>query len=181
MSGSRISEIVGGNVIQSDRDLYTEDLVIQKMIYFVSLFSDDVKEYLNRQRSKEGLLQIPSNETSIDYNELQLDNLDDELVSVLLDMLENFDMFRLCLVICNKYNLKNQISRYLTSTCYKYSNLKYLDMNKILKMNDSNFRMNQKQVNVLANEAIHNLLKLIDPVLIKQQRTEDITKDSKLL
>ena len=124
---------------------------------------------------------MESEEVSVDYFELQLDDIDDEMVSIILDMLEHFDMFRLCLVLCNRYNLKHHISRYLTSTCYKYSNLKFLDMHKILKINDPVFRNNQKQVNVLANEAIHNILNLIDPTMIRQQCTEDLDKDSKLL
>jgi hypothetical protein len=100
MSNSRVSEIRGGNLLESEvRDVYIEDIVMQKIIYFISLFSEDVKEYLGRQRSKEGLLQNDSQETVIDYFDLELDNIDDELIKLILDVLEHFDMFRLCLII----------------------------------------------------------------------------------
>jgi hypothetical protein len=100
MSNSRVSEIRGGNLLESEvRDVYIEDIVMQKIIYFISLFSEDVKEYLGRQRSKEDLLQNDNKETAIDYFDLELDNIDDELIKLILDVLEHFDMFRLCLII----------------------------------------------------------------------------------
>lgn len=181
VSGSRVSQIRGVNELQSSRDLHQEDLAIQKVIYYISLFSDDVKEILGRLRSNEGLINIHEQNVSVDYSELQLDNIDDEMASIILDMLEHFDMFRLCFVLCNRYNLKNHISRYLTSSCYKYSNLKLIDMNKIMKINDPIFRSNQLQVNTLSNEAIHNILNLVDPTVLSQQCTEDLDENSKLL
>lgn len=181
VSSSRVSQIKGGNIIQSDRDLYVEDIAMQKIIYYISLFSEDVKKYMNTLRSKDSLLQHDNEDRKIDFFELELDNVDDELVRIILDVLEHFDMFRLCLIICNRYNMKEYTSRYLTSICFKYSNLKLLDTNKVLKINDENFRLNQLQVNVLANEAIHGMLKLIDCNMMIQQKTEDMTQDSKAL
>ena len=52
---------------------------------------------------------------------------------------------------------------------------------KILSINEDKFRMQQKQVNVLANEAIHSMLKLIDPNMIKQTKTEDIKEGNRSL
>ena len=46
-------------------------------------------------------------------------------------------------------------------------------MNRVLTINDARFRQNQVQVNVLANEAIHNILKLIDPASLSQKKTEE--------
>jgi len=181
VSSSRISQIKKENVISSDRDVYLEDVAMQKIIYYISLFSDEVKHQLEKLRSKDGLVQLKHENLSADSLELELDNIDAELVKLILDVLEHFDMFRLCLIVCSRYNMKEYISRYLTSICYKYSNLKLLDLNKILKINDISFRFGQQQVNILANEAVHNMLALIDPIMIGQQRTEDIDFSSKLI
>ena len=54
-------------------------------------------------------------------------------------------------------------------------------MNRVLTINNEKFRKNQRQVNILANEAIHNILKHIDAESIQQKCTEDLTKESKLL
>ena len=181
VSSSRISQIKKENVISSDRDVYLEDVAMQKIIYYISLFSDEVKHQLEKLRSKDGLVQLKHENLAADSLELELDNIDTELVKLILDVLEHFDMFRLCLIVCSRYNMKEYISRYLTSICYKYSNLQLLDMNKVLKMNDMSFRFGQQQVNILANEAVHNMLALIDPIMIGQQRTEDIDFSSKLI
>ena len=181
VSNSRVSQIKGGSIIETDRDIYVEDMAMQKIIYYISLFSDDVKHYLTGLRSKDGLLQLDNVESSIDDFELELDNIDDDLVKIILDVLEHFDMFRLCLIVCNRYNMKEHISRYLTSICFKYSNLKLLDISKILRINEPIFRSNQKEVNILANEAIHSMLKLIDPRMMMQQKTETLEKDTKLM
>jgi hypothetical protein len=181
ISNSRLSQIKGGNMLESDRDIYIEDVAMQKIIYFISLFSEDVKRYLVGLRSKDGLLTMDDTDAKIDFLELELDNIDEELVKLILDVLEHFDMFRLCLIVCNRYNMKEHVSRYLTSICFKYSNLKLLDTTKVLKMNDPNFRSNQKQVNVLSNEAIHGMLKLIDPKMMEQQKTEELIESSKLM
>lgn len=181
VSDSRVSQIRSSNVIQTERDIYIEDVAMQKIIYYISFFSDDVKRYLNKIRSKEGLLQMDKQEINIDFFELELDNIDSELIKLILDVLEHFDMFRLCLIVCNRYGMQEHVSRYLTSICYKYSNLKYLNGLKILKINDNKFREDQKHVNILANEAIHSMLKLINPNMIKQIKTEMLNENSKLL
>ena len=181
VSNSRLSNIKNSNVIQTERDIYIEDIAMQKIIYYISFFSDDVKRYLNKMRSKDGLLQMDQNKLQIDFLEVELDNIDTELVKLILDVLEHFDMFRLCLIVCNRYGMQEHVSRYLTSICYKYSNIKYLNGTKILSINDDKFRKQQKQVNTLANEAIHSMLKLIDPNMIKQVKTEDIKEGDRSL
>ena len=95
-SDSRVSQIKDGNIIEPKRDIYEEDIVIQKIIYYISLFSDDIKKYLSQQRSKETLIQKEEyKESTVDNFELELDDLSDELLSMILNMLDNFGMFKL--------------------------------------------------------------------------------------
>ena len=147
---------------------------MQKIIYYISLFSDETKSYLQKLRSKSNLLSLKKDEFSVDAFELEIDNIDVELVKILLDVLESFDMFRLWMIVCNRYNVKDQLSRYLTSVCFKYSNLKLLTTENILKINNPIFREKQQQVSILANEAVHNMFSLVSPDLIKQVKTEDL-------
>ncbi|CAI2362242.1 unnamed protein product [Moneuplotes crassus] len=181
VSGSRISEIRGANELQQERDFCTEDFVIKKIIYYVCMFGDEIKEFLSKIRSKEGLIKLSQTQSLDEFLELELDNIDTDMASTILDILEHFGMFRLCFIMCNRYNLKEHISRYLTSTSHKYSNLRLIDMKQTLQINDLKFRTKQVQVNALANEAIHNMLNLVDSSVINQQCTEDIDKDTKLL
>lgn len=85
------------------------------------------------------------------------------------------------MIVCNRYNITDQLSRYLTSVCYKYSNLKLLGNDSILKINSDKFRQNQAQVSILANEAVHNMFSLVSPDLIRQVKTEDITSNNQIV
>jgi hypothetical protein len=173
ISGSRASAIINMNTIQTDRDIYIEDIAMQKIIYYVSLFSEEAKNYLHKLRSKKQLAQETADFTA-DTFELELDNISVDLVKILLDVLESFDMFRLCMIVCNRYNVTEHLSRYLTSVCYKYSNLKLLPILSVLQVNLPLFRQKQSQVSILANEAIHNMFSLVSPDMIKQYKTEDL-------
>jgi len=82
------------------------------------------------------------------------------------------------MIVCNRYNVKDQLSRYLTSVCFKYSNLKLLTTDNILNINNPVFRRKQQQVSILANEAVHNMFSLVSPDLIKQVKTEDISNSN---
>ena len=175
ISGSRADSIVKGNHVETDRDIYIEDIAMQKIIYYVSLFSEDTKNYLNKIRSRNQLSQT-KDDLEADGFELELDNIDVELVKILLDVLENFDMFRLCMIVCNRYNITEYLSRYLTSVCFKYSNLKLLNHESIMQINNLSFRDRQQQVSVLANEAVHNMFSLVSQDMIRQVKTEDLSE-----
>ena len=115
VSGSRVGSILDSNVIETNRDIYIEDVAMQKIIYYVSLFSDETRSYLQKLRSKGQLNQEKTDSFKVDAFELQLDDIDTDLVKILLDVLESYDMFRLCMIVCNRYNITDHISRYLTS------------------------------------------------------------------
>lgn len=180
VSGSRIGSIVESNVIQTNRDIYIEDVAMQKIIYYISLFSEETRNYLQRIRSRDQLFQSKDDDLKADAFELELDNISIDFIKILLDVLESYDMFRLCMIVCNRYHITDQLSRYLTSVCYKYSNLKLLSTDSILKINDPLFRKQQAQVSILANEAVHNMFALISPEMIQQVRTEDLRADNKV-
>jgi hypothetical protein len=49
--------------------------------------------------------------------------MDDSFVRILLDGLESFELYKLCIIVCNRYKLRERIGRYLVSIAHKYSNL----------------------------------------------------------
>jgi len=70
---------------------------------------------------------------------IDLDDISQELLFLILDTLEHYELFRLSLIICNRYNLKEKIARYLISIGNKYSNLKnfkYTFMQRYGKVNE---------------------------------------------
>ncbi len=71
-----------------------------------------------------------------DCLEIQLDDIGIDLVKLILDVLEHFDMFRLCMIVCNRYGLYENIGRYLSTICYRYSNLKFVQVRFAEKVNN---------------------------------------------
>lgn len=70
---------------------------------------------------------------------IDLDDISQEVLYLILDTLEHYELFRLCLIICNRYSLKDKIARYLVSIGNKYSNLKnfkYTFLRRLNKVNE---------------------------------------------
>lgn len=44
-----------------------------------------------------------------------LDNIDIETIYLLLDQLEQFKSYKLCIYVCNQFKLANHLGRYLIS------------------------------------------------------------------
>jgi hypothetical protein len=57
---------------------------------------------------------------------IDMDNISMELLYLILDTLEHYELYRLCLIICNRYGLKDKIARFLTTIGNKYSNIKQI-------------------------------------------------------
>ncbi len=58
---------------------------------------------------------------------MDIDKIDLGFVELILNTLENFELYSFCLVICNRYALSTNIGRYVVSLAYKYSNLYELE------------------------------------------------------
>lgn len=54
---------------------------------------------------------------------IDLDSIDINFVYLILDTLEIFKLYKLCIFVCNRYKLSQRIGRYLVSIAHKYSDL----------------------------------------------------------
>ena len=50
-----------------------------------------------------------------------LDEINQEFISLILDTLEFYDNYKLCIFVCNRYHLPLRLGRYLLSISSKYS------------------------------------------------------------
>lgn len=124
------------SAVNHERDTYAEDIVIQKVIYYISLFKKDVKDALFAKRSKDQLAQLllevegedskaaaaevadPAArefEEDMDFMMIELDELPSELLGLILDTLEHYELYRLCLIICGRYSLEERLGRYVAA------------------------------------------------------------------
>ena len=165
--------------VQNDRDTYKEDVITQKIIYYISLFSDEVSDHLKQLRSKTILLSntnfeakekednkaVDAKDQEMDFI-IDLDDVSSDFVNLILDALEYYELFRLSLMICNRYHMSDRLGRYIISVCSKYSNLNLNRFNvgalAISPLNDAQ-KIKQRHASILAHEAIHNVFTLIEP------------------
>lgn len=54
---------------------------------------------------------------------LDLDLIDIQFVYLILDCLEEFKCYKLCIFVCNRYKLADKLGRYLVSLAASYSPL----------------------------------------------------------
>ncbi|CDW72543.1 lupus brain antigen [Stylonychia lemnae] len=175
-------------LIENNRDIYAEDVITQKIIYYVSLFSDEVSSYLTNIRSKKMLHSNPDKQAEKDSKAqeedfmIDLDEVDQEFVNLILDVLEYYELFRLCLMICNRYHMSERLGRYIISVCSKYSNLHNHRFNlQLLKNSQFNqtWREKQRFASILAHEAIHNVFTLIEPKFLQLKDIDErLSKDN---
>lgn len=176
--------------VESNRDIYAEDVITQKIIYYVSLFSDDVSAHLKNIRSKKMLHSNNASEAKKEEHVkeddfmIDLDDVDSDFVNLILDVLEYYELFRLCLMICNRYHMSERLGRYIISVCSKYSNLHNHRFNlTLLKNNHLNMIWKEKQrfASIIAHEAIHNVFTLIEPKFLSlKDINEKLTSDNSL-
>jgi hypothetical protein len=93
---------------------------------------------------------------------VDLDQVGPEFLNILLDCLESFELYKLCLIVCNRYQLTERVGRYLVSIANKYSNLSQI-ATQFVTMFHPQHKDVQAQVSFIAHQAIHSALELIEP------------------
>ena len=64
-------------------------------------------------------------------------------------------MYKLCLIVCNRYNLAYRLGRYVVSLAFKYSNL--------YELRPFDSKTVQVQRAAIAYTAVHNVFEMINP------------------
>ena len=112
---------------------------------------------------------------------IDLDEIDHEFVALILDVLEQLNLFKLCIIICNRYKLNERLGRYIVSIAHKYSNIKIIcdSYKKLLTKNT--FRDMQINNALIAYSALHSVFEVIDPAYLKLKRyNEEINETNSL-
>ncbi len=108
---------------------------------------------------------------------LDLDDIDNNFVNLILDVLEYYELFRLCLMLCNRYHMSERLGRYLVSVCSKYSNMHLHRFN--IKLLRTNLSLNeiwlnrQRFASIIAHEAIHNVFTLLEPSFLSVKQFDE--------
>lgn len=102
---------------------------------------------------------------------IDLDSIDINFVYLILDILENFKLFKLCIFVCNRYKLNQRIGRYLVSVAHKYSDL--VNQNSSISPSlliEGNNRKAKLELAFISSQALHNVLENINPDYLKSKK-----------
>lgn len=168
MHASALNE--GCKLIKTRPDIYVEDQTMRKILEYISMFSDEVAACLKLSRSSQSL--VSSQKIQEDWEVSSLVDLDDisvEALGLLLDTLEEFGMYKLCLIVCNRYSLSNRIGRYIVGLASRYSFL-----NESQRVDLKGGAIVQKAA--VAYTAVHNMLEMINPsyISLKEKDGKDL-------
>jgi hypothetical protein len=97
--------------------------------------------------------------------------IDGDFLNILLDCLESFELYKLCLIVCNRYSLIDRVGRYLVSIANKYSNLSQISTHFPTMFHPQHKEV-QQQVSFIAHQALHSALELIEPKYLRIKEGE---------
>ena len=178
---------VNCSVVKTKRDIFVEDQMMSKIIKYVSYFSDDVKLHLEKLRSKSVLVHKIQQDQMIAKSTAEfivdMDEIDVDFVNLLLDILENLGLFKLCIIICNRYQINDRIGRYIISIAHRYSNIKVVcdAYSKYLLVLNNTYRQMQSSNAIIANTALHSVFEVVNPAYLKMKKFCDMIDNSNSL
>ena len=167
---------VNCSIVKTRRDIFVEDQIMSKIIRYISYFSEDVSAYLDSLRSKSVLVRNIGKENQLTQSVAEyivdLDQIDINFVNLLLDILENMGLYKLCIIICNRYQINERLGRYIVSIGHKYSNIKLVcdAYSKYSNTEANTFREMQLKNSIIANAAVHGVFEVVNPVYLKLKK-----------
>ncbi|CAD8049358.1 unnamed protein product [Paramecium sonneborni] len=145
-----------------------QDLVIKKLLQYIIMFQDEfskslLKNYDNKleQQSVTDYLNQQVDQSA----ELQIDPVlvDKKLILWLLDILDQFQNFILCILICDMYSLQNQMIKYLIKIAVNLSPLLQQQCpQNILNLNNLEQMQILKKRGQVASFTLQQIFQIID-------------------
>ena len=173
-------------LVNTKQNIFVQDSVMSKIIKIISTFHKEIKSLIEHLNSKAALLSqvnrksensemnLEEDEAAFDFI-IDLDSISLDFVYFTLDLLEYYKLYKLCIFVCNRYNLSKRIGRYVVNVANKYSNFLTEDMS-IDSTNILNpwFRQAQLEKAFIANTALHTVLENINPILLNQKKKGEV-------
>ncbi|CAK77114.1 unnamed protein product (macronuclear) [Paramecium tetraurelia] len=167
------------SLLKSRSNIFIKNNVLQQLVQKFQFFSDEFKTHIEKQTHKATLL---SNRTG-DEKEFDhminflydLDNIDIDTIYLILDLLEQFKSYKLCIYVCNQFKLAQYIGRYLVSLASLYTPL----TRTLLKDNyqiiiNKLYRKQILQQAAVSQLAINNILESINPLFLQFKFEEQL-------
>lgn len=178
---------VNCSLVKTKRDIFVEDQIMAKVIRYVSYFSEEVRSQFETLRSKSALLHTKPEDSmhtkkAADFI-IDMDDITLPFVNLLLDILESYGLYKLCIIICNRYQINDRIGRYIVSIGHKYSNIKLIceGFEKYAYPNTETLVDMQIKNAIIANMAVHGVFEVVNPIYLKMKKFAEMIDETNSL
>jgi hypothetical protein len=166
-------------IIKTKGNIFVQDEIMKKIINIVSIINSSVQEFFTQFKGYQSLITVSNGENSNDVIDSrpeisEFEDVDPKFINIILDTLESFKLFKLCLFVCNRYHLPVKAGRYLISLGMKYSTncISNNIVNPIL-LAPSAYRKTELERGILASIAIHSIYENVNSEFLKIKVTEN--------
>ncbi|CAD8105849.1 unnamed protein product [Paramecium sonneborni] len=173
------------SLLKSKSNLLISNNILQQLIKKLQLFSNEFQKHLDQQKYKAvQLSNRRDDEKEFDHiiNFIyDLENIDIDSIYMILDILEQFKSYKLCIYICNYYKLALYLGRYLVSLVSIYSPFtKIKNQVNVQMITLGSLRKNLLEQSAISQIAINNILETINPTFLIFKNEEELTLTNSL-
>lgn len=92
---------------------------------------------------------------------IELDEITPEALQLVVDTLEHYEMYRLCIMMYSRFKVADKIGKFVSAICDKYSNLNQFRLICSEKFQRQVEIEAQQKYSIIAHEAVQNVLNLV--------------------
>ncbi|CAD8091856.1 unnamed protein product [Paramecium primaurelia] len=172
-------------LLTSKNNIFISNQILQELIHKLQLFSNEFKNHLDQQKYKSvQLSNRKDDEKEFDHIinfVYDLDNIDIDSIYMILDILEQFKSYKLCIYLCNHFKLATYLGRYLVSLMSTYSTLnKTKSQVNIQMITFGSIRRNLLEQSAISQIAVNNILETINPIFLTFKNEEELSLNNSL-
>ncbi|CAD8158245.1 unnamed protein product [Paramecium octaurelia] len=160
------------SLLKSRSNIFIKNNVLQQLVQKFQYFSEEFKNHIERQQYKTTLLSNRTGEEK-EFDHMinflyDLDNIDIDTIYLILDLLEQFKSYKLCIYVCNQFKLAQHLGRYLVSQASIYTPLTRSPLrNNYQIMANKLYRRQILEQAAVSQLAINNVLESINPIFLQ--------------
>lgn len=145
---------------------------MERIIEIVSIVNSNIEDYLLKLKGHQAL--ITKKKEGVENVQISdFEEIDPEFVFKILDTLESFKIYKLCVFVCNRYHLPSKLGRYISSMMLRYSITAQENMTITPSLlAPGSHRKTLLEKGILSSVALHSILENINPVFLKVKVNE---------
>ncbi|CAD8097528.1 unnamed protein product [Paramecium primaurelia] len=173
------------SLLKSKNNIFISNNVLQQLIQKSLLFSDEFRNHLDSQKYKAvQLSNRKDNDKEFDHMInffYDLENIDIDSIYMILDILEQFKSYKLCIYLCNYFKLSSYLGRYLVSLVSAYSPLTKNNASVDIQMiTMGSYRRTLLEQSTLSQIVFNNIIETINPIFLIFKNEEDLNLSNSL-